>query len=74
MSVYGVEIDPKLGLNILMQTFADYPEVANEWHPTKNGDIRPDQVRPKSDKKLWFLCSKVESPEWQADWVFTIVV
>ena len=57
-----------------MQTFADYPEVANEWHPTKNGDIRPDQVRPKSDKKLWFLCSKVESPEWQADWVFTIVV
>lgn len=49
-----------------MRTLADYPEIAKEWHPTKNGDIRPNQVRPKSDKKFWFLCSKVKSHEWQA--------
>ena len=41
-----------------------YPDIADEWHPTKNGDIAPDQVAPKSGKKVWWLgkCGH----EWEA--------
>lgn len=27
-----------------------YPEVAKEWHPTKNAPLTPREVRPKSNK------------------------
>ena len=32
------------------------PEIAKEWHPTKNGDLKPTQVTCKSNKKVWWLC------------------
>lgn len=34
------------------------PEVAREWHPTKNGELTPDMVFPKSGKKRFWKCSK----------------
>lgn len=34
-----------------------YPELALEWHPTKNQDLKPSMVRPGSDRKVWWLCS-----------------
>ena len=40
------------------------PEVAAEWHPTKNGELRPDQVTANSNEKVWWQCSK--GHEWQA--------
>jgi len=40
-----------------------YPDVAKEWHPTKNIDFAPDQVTPRSDKKAWWLCPKGHSYE-----------
>ena len=41
-----------------------FPEIAKEWHPTKNGDLCPDNVTPKSGKKVWWFgkCGH----EWQA--------
>lgn len=33
-----------------------YPEIAAEWHPTLNGDIRPNMIKPKSDTKYYWLC------------------
>ena len=27
------------------------PELAKEWHPTKNGELTPDGIRFGSDKK-----------------------
>ena len=41
-----------------------YPELAEEWHPTKNGDLTPDQVTKGSNKKVWWLgdCGH----EWEA--------
>lgn len=41
-----------------------YPELAAEWHPTKNDDLKPTQVTPGSNKKVWWLgkCGH----EWQA--------
>ena len=33
------------------------PELASQWHPTKNGDLRPSQVTANTDKKVWWLLS-----------------
>ena len=40
------------------------PEFAKEWHPTKNGELMPYQVTPKSGKKVWWKCSRRH--EWEA--------
>src|SRR6266702_5249633 len=40
--------------------------LANEWHPEKNGDLTPDQVKPHSNKKVWWRCSVDPSHEWEA--------
>jgi uncharacterized Zn-finger protein len=40
------------------------PEVAAQWHPTKNGDLTPDKVAPNSVKKVWWICEN--GHEWQA--------
>ena len=33
------------------------PSLAAEWHPTKNGDLTPRDVKPQSNKKVLWLCS-----------------
>ena len=40
------------------------PELAKEWHPTKNGDLTPYDVTSGSSKKVWWLgkCGH----EWEA--------
>lgn len=40
------------------------PDLAREWHPTKNENIRPCDVSKGSNKKVWWKCSK--GHEWQA--------
>tara|TARA_Y100001970_G_scaffold237322_1_gene297695 strand:- start:299 stop:1162 length:864 start_codon:yes stop_codon:yes gene_type:complete len=40
------------------------PELAKEWHPTKNGDLTPYNVTPGSDRKVWWICSKNKDHEW----------
>jgi hypothetical protein len=32
------------------------PEIAKEWHPTKNGNLLPSQVIDGSRKLYWWLC------------------
>jgi len=34
------------------------PDLAKEWHPTKNGKLTPEDVTPYSIKKVFWLCSK----------------
>ncbi len=41
-----------------------YPEIAKEWHPTKNGNLKPSDVLSKSNAKVWWLCSV--GHEWEA--------
>ena len=36
----------------------NFPNIANEWHPTKNGNLEPDDVTKASNKKVWWLCPK----------------
>jgi len=40
------------------------PELAKEWHPTKNGRLTPRDVTKGSMKKIWWKCSK--GHVWQA--------
>ncbi len=41
-----------------------YPDVASQWHPTKNGDKKPEDYRPGSVKKVWWKCER--NHEWEA--------
>lgn len=41
-----------------------HPELAKEWHPTKNGILTPNDIVAGSGKKCWWLCSKEH--EWNA--------
>lgn len=34
-----------------------HPDLAKEWHPTKNGETTPDKVSSGSHKKAWWLGS-----------------
>ena len=42
------------------------PELVKEWHPTKNKDLTPYDVRPGSHIKVWWKCPKGKDHEWQA--------
>ena len=35
-----------------------YPALAQEWHPTKNGSLTPDQLLPNSNRLVWWRCPK----------------
>lgn len=34
----------------------DYPAIANQWHPSKNGDLKPEKMTSGSKKKVWWIC------------------
>ncbi len=40
-----------------------YPEIAKEWHPTKNGSITPDTLSSKNGYRAWWKCKY--GHEWQ---------
>jgi very-short-patch-repair endonuclease len=56
----GRDVTPTTSLRIL------YPQLAAEWHPTKNGNLTPDDVKPGSNQKVWWLCPLDPSHEWLA--------
>jgi len=40
-----------------------YPDIAKEWHPTKNGDLIPENFFPMSGKRMWWICK--HGHEWK---------
>lgn len=40
------------------------PSLVSEWHPTKNGDLRPTQVTVSANMKIWWMCC--EGHEWES--------
>ena len=40
---------------------AKNPDIAEEWHPTKN-DKKPEEFTPYSNKKVWWQCQR--GHEW----------
>jgi hypothetical protein len=45
---------------------ATHPEVAAQWHATKNGDLKPTEVTYGSQRKVWWQCPKAKSHTWLA--------
>ncbi len=43
----------------------DYPQLAKEWHATKNGVAKLDDFTQGSDYKPWWKCPVAEDHEWQ---------
>ena len=41
-----------------------FPNLAQEWHPSKNGELHPSEVLPKSNRYVWWHCSRKH--EWKA--------
>ncbi len=41
-----------------------HPQIAAEWHPTKNGKLKPEHISYGSKKRVWWKC--VRGHEWQA--------
>lgn len=52
---------------VLLASYNDlktrFPDVAAEWHPTKNDSLAPETVLSGSHKKVWWQCSY--GHEWQ---------
>ena len=44
-----------------------HPEVAKQWHPTKNGDLSPFDLTAGSNKKVWWKCDKGDDHEWRTN-------
>lgn len=44
------------------------PELIDEWHPTKNGVLTPNDITACSSKKIWWKCINIdcEDHEWIA--------
>jgi hypothetical protein len=42
------------------------PELAAQWHPTKNGILTPFDVSNRSSDSVWWKCSLGEDHEWKA--------
>jgi very-short-patch-repair endonuclease len=40
-----------------------FPQIAREWHPTRNGGLKPNEVAPYCGKKVWWICAK--NHEWE---------
>jgi hypothetical protein len=42
------------------------PDLAGDWHPTKNADVFANSVAPNSNKKFWWVCFNDSSHVWLA--------
>eukprot|EP00128_Syssomonas_multiformis_P012026 Colp12_sorted_trinity150504_noHs@32592 len=45
---------------------AAYPDLAQQWHPSKNGELTADTVSYGSNKKVWWQCGTNPTHEWEA--------
>ncbi len=43
-----------------------HPDIAAEWHPTKNGVLTPEDVTRASGKRVWWQCPENQNHSWQA--------
>ena len=43
-----------------------HPNLAAEWHPTKNGNLKPTDFKAGASKKVWWKCPVAEDHEWPA--------
>ena len=42
---------------LIMSIVETHPEIAKQWHPTKNGDLKPENYRAGSKEKVFWKCN-----------------
>lgn len=42
------------------------PALADQWHPTKNGSLLPEEVNAFHNGKKWWKCDAADDHEWEA--------
>ena len=52
-----------------MSIAVSHPELALQWHPTKNGDLTADKVTPGNSKRIWWMCPNTCSYGCLHEWV-----
>ena len=65
-SGHGCPFCAKLKINLENSLASKYPEIASQWHPTKNGNLTADQIAPRAKKKYWWKCNMADDHEWEA--------
>jgi len=45
---------------------AKRPDLIDEWHPTNNGNLKPEEVSYASSEPVWWQCNFDSSHEWPA--------
>lgn len=43
-----------------------HPEIAREWHPTRNAPLTPRDVTAGSSRRVWWRCRRQSNHAWQA--------
>ena len=54
---------------------SQFPEIANQWHPTKNGELTPDKVAAKSNKEVWWYLpydDPISKKHFEFEWIARI--
>ena len=54
----GLKVHPDESLAAL------FPNLIKEWHPTRNDNIDPYTITPKSVLRVWWKCTKNPEHEW----------
>ena len=44
---------------------SEYPEISSEWHPTNNGELKPDKITYGSNKIVWWSCPNGHDYEYK---------
>lgn len=75
LSVSGVDVDVSRDSNKIKESYKGiirknslaecFPEIASEWHSTKNGTLIPYMFSKRSNEKVWWQC-KACKHEWRA--------
>jgi len=65
--VHGTGCPRCLGIAPIGQRTVAYraPQIAAQWHPTKNGTLTPHDIVLFSKQRVWWLCPKGPDHEWQ---------
>jgi very-short-patch-repair endonuclease len=49
-----------------------HPDIAKQWHPTKNGNLKPEQFSFASNKKFWWICDITCTYGCKHEWQSTV--
>ncbi len=59
-NLHGRKVIPERSLAVL------FPDIARDWHPTKNGKRTPHDVLAGSNEKVWWKCRKNYTHAWES--------